>query len=381
MVTPNGQARLIRPQRARGDLIAVGDSLVAGGYSGQSWANRVTYRSDGKYVLRRNYAVGGKLATEILTEQIPVAVSEGRGRMALFDGGLNDLQIGTSESVTRARVIACWDALKAAGIDFLDMGMVPNDNGIATALADHELWRQLYCARKGYSHINPFRLLANADGTFQTAYKYDNVHPNSVGHNEIARRALEILDNYWTNDPLLEIIDRQVSGVTVLRNTVSFGGVAAALPTGYSAIGSGGTYSVEAPDAEDPDQIGNWLTCSVSGATSGSVGFQGTNSRSIAALGWTAGDRIAVGMQIKWTGAPGVVSPRVLFNQSDVSLVINPVYDERAGTADGDDVYTYGEYTLGSASVNLAVTMQTTGAGSFSIRRPILYNLTQNGLA
>lgn len=376
-----------------GDYIVMGDSLDAegGAGAGQSAAKRVITKSDGRYVQRANYAVGGKTTADMISEQLPSALASPVANV-LMGGATNDLGPPVSEATIRANILTMWTQLTAAGKRVFDHGPLPN-NGAgsvrATRHADHELWRQMAARRLGIPHANLFILGAQADGKFISGYNQyvsagtlDDTHPSGTFEEIMANAYVAMMDNPNQLAPLLELIDRAAGATVIFPNAVSFGGVASALPSGYVTIGSGGTYSVVV-DGGGAQQ--NWLRCTLPTSGTG-VGFSGTG-RSLASLGWSAGDRVAFGCRLRWSGTADAsfpdrsgVQPTIAINNTGVTTTIALPFNE-VQSPTGGDMTVYGEATLGNASVNVNFQASTTNGGYFEITRPILYNLTLNQIA
>lgn len=369
----------LKVQRRLGALYSViGDSLAAGGYAGSSFAARVAMRS-GEYRRVDSFAVGGKRSDEVLSQQIPSALLSS-GRMCIITAGTNDIEQGIAPSVLRANMASIWDELIDAGIEPVDVGMMPRNASAALALnrANHELWVQQYCAKNGIVHINPWPLLANPDGTWRSGYFYDNVHPNAFSADITASDVAEQLDAPWKCQPFLELIDRAAGAAVVMANAVGFGGVGSALPAGYFAVGTGATFSVEAADAEG---FGNWLRATYAGSVTDS-GFSGTD-RTISGVGISVGDRIAVGVRVRWAStSASSIAPTIELTGITATPSTSLIFQEGGKGANlVNDLIVYREFTVtGGTTIGFRVKANTGGAGYVEINRPIIYNLTTNGL-
>lgn len=362
-----------------------GDSFVAGaGAQGSSAALRAIF--DGRYRIlnERRFAVGGKIVSQMIAEQIPGLIASG-ARWAIADGGINDIAQGVSETDLRANLISMWGLLRAANIAPFDLGMPPSNTGNVIGgvderilYANHEFWRQQYCWRNGISHIHYWPLIAQANGNFAAGMNVDTRHPSVAAEDLMAGELVRVLDDPARLAPFRELLDRAAGSGNVFPNAVSFGGVGSALPSGYATTGAAGpTFSVVAGDA---GTFGNWLSADFAGAVGSQAGFKGTQ-RTLAQLGWSVGDRIAFGCELRFTSA--TVSPRVSLQGGDVTFAAPLAVQDEVGSVNpmtSRDVYWEGVIT-GGTNFNVGVTGIATGAGSMQIRRPVLYNLTKNGLA
>ena len=359
-----------------GEYAQMGDSLINGGYAGSSLASRVAHLSGGRFRQRLNLAASGRTSQQVLDEQVPAVIASGVKFVILNTGVTNDKAQGVPEATSRSNTIAIWNALRGAGIFFVDVGMLPNANaGTALQHVDHELWRRQYCSRNGIPHVDAFSPLATPAGAYVSGYGFDNLHPNAVAADIVAQKTIEVIDKPWSVAPLMELIDRAAGATVPFANAVGFGGAGAALPSGWFPNGTGPTYSVQAPDS---GQQNAWLRATFAGANA-LAGFNGT-AKTLANLGWSAGDRIAFGCLLRWsTSQSDGIKPRLQLNNSGATVVLAPPFDEWGGTT-GSSIYAYGEYTIANAAVNMNFLATPTVAGYFEISRPILYNLTANGL-
>lgn len=380
-----------------GTFTVAGDSLPNGGYAGNSFVTRLVHKSGGRYRNFGNYAVGGRMTNEILASQVPLAIANPKGALVLFNGGTNDISQGlrldgttgaspaVGEATARANVQKIVAAILASGKAPISLGMFPANTANVVYHANHELWRILWCARNNVPHIHAWPSLAQANGNYATGLNLDTVHPNSVGADLAALAGIAQLDRPWALVPFGELIDRSGG---ILPNAVSFGGVGASLPSGYFSQGSGATYSVEAPT---DGSFGNWLTTTYTSAVN-LVGWVATPSNA-ASSGFNIGDRVAVGFRLQTVAAgEQTLKPRISisgltmdYGQADGDPVgKQPIlFDDYSGAA-GEDMWVYCEgKILAGTNINLSVQATTTGSTTQKLRiqRPIIYNLTANGLA
>lgn len=363
----------------RGGFSIVGDSLPNGGYAGSSFADRIAFRSAGRYRTNLNgdkFSVAGKRTDEIAS-QLPGAIATGRPT-CVYAGGTNDIEQGVSAATLRANLISAWSTLRTSGVEPLDVGMFPRNSSaaLATARADHEIWRQYYCGKNGVQHVTPWTALANPDGTYKSGYNVDTIHPSAQGADAVADLCIAQLDRPWQRLPILELIDRSAGVGVILANAVSFGGVASALPANYFTSGSSGTptYSVTAADAND---FGGWLRTTFAGAAGADTGWQGT-ARYLADLGMAVGDRILLAMRLRWSA--GVKPTVTLTGATFTGSANSPIYQEQDGGS-GESYYVAYETTIsGGTNLGLKVVAQSSGSGYFEVNRPLIYNLTANGL-
>lgn len=379
-----------------GTFVTAGDSILNGDYAGNGIPTRIAHKSGGKYRLMGRYTVGGTKTDQILASQIPLAVANQKAMFVLVNGGTNDIaqglrQDGTTggtsavgEATARVNFAKIVAAIAAAGKIPISFGMTPASSGNQLYHANHELWRLLWCARNGIPHIHAWPSLAQANGNYATGLGLDTVHPNSLGADLAALAGIAQIDRLWSCNPFGELIDRSGG---ILPNAVSFGGVGAALPSGYFSSGSGATYAVEAPV---DGSFGNWLTTTYTSAVN-LVGWNATPSNAVS-NGYNIGDRVAVGFRMQTVAAgEQTLKPRISisgltmdYGSATVAQGAQPIlFDDWSG-ASGEDMWVYYEGNItGGTSINLSVLATTTGTTTQKLRiqRPIIYNLTANGLA
>lgn len=365
----------VRRQQARGTLVAVGDSIAAGGYAGSSFVSRVAARS-GRYRVTGNYAVGGTRTDQILATQVPQAIASG-ATQALVCAGTNDIEQGVPAATLRANLSAIWNRLRQAGVEPIDIGLLPRNGnaGLAGRRAEENVCRALYCVREGIAHVPVWAMLTQPEGTWRTGTNFDTIHPGSVAADTIADAVIAQLDCPWTLPPVLAQIDTAVGAGVILPNAVSFGGPAGALPGGYNGYAGPGFSVVPGAAGE----FGQWLRASVPGATSGAQTLWEATGRTLAELGWSVGDRVLFAARARWAAAtPGTIRPRILI--SGVTVSGQPLYDE-LGAADNASWHVHATMTITAGTLaNVRVQATTTAPATIDLSRPLLYNLTKNGL-
>jgi lysophospholipase L1-like esterase len=362
---------------------AIGDSLMVPSSEFGGTVKRATRKSAGRHRLVKAYAVAGTRTDQIIATQLPQALADGNRHIAM-DGGVNDVQQAIPVATIKSNLIKIWQDILAAGKLPLDVGFYPNNNTYVSTLATLELWRQIYTARKGIPHADVWTKTANAAGGWLTGLNFDTTHPVAVGAEVGAGPVLAVMDNPFKLSQFGALMDFNTTAET-FPNAVSFGGVGAALPTGYNPVGTGATYSVEAPN---DGSFGNWLCASYTSAVT-QVGFYGSQ-RTLAQLGISAGDRLAVAFRVKISAtAAGTLSIRAQWNGSVATQMVaepsQPLDD--ACVATEEDYIVYFETTVGAGALQtdtmrLQFTATTTGTGAqkLCIQRPIIYNLTAAGL-
>lgn len=364
-------------------IVAIGDSILAGGYDGSSFYKRTGWLG-GDVRLLGNFAVAGKRSDEVLATQVAQAIATGASH-CLVQVGTNDISQSIAETTLRTNLIAIWTTLRQAGIEPIDVALLPNSNaGSAAKAAGDNLWRKLYCRANGIRHVDAWPLLANSDGTgaYASGFAFDSIHPNSVAQKVIAGAVKGLFP--FSAPPVLALVDdgtfsSMPNTRSAVENAVSFTDTNAdGVPNNFNAVpgGGGGTWSIQAVDSGG---FGKWARCAISAGTA-----VGTNitAQSLVSLGWSIGDRLAVGFRIRVADVTQALLISANFTGisaaagSDVSVM----FSEQMGTNTGDDLFVYHECVIGGGTV-LGFQWVGTGTGYFEINRPILVNLTKLGLA
>jgi lysophospholipase L1-like esterase len=380
-------ARAVRGLNAS-HVSAGGDSLIAGA-DGLTGSVTKSLRSNSRYRLVANYGVGGTRTDQIRATQLPMLLADNSLRV-LLNGGTNDMaqdSVG-GDAAARANLVFMFAALRGVGKSVFSQGLFPNTTtSKAILFAKHELWRQQYCARNNIPHVHVWPKLANPDGTWKAGYNFtaDDTHPSAIGRDLVAAEILNTFSNPAFMAQFGALIDSDNPN-DLFANAVSFGGVAPALPAGWSVQGAGGAYDVIAPDAGD---YGNWLRTTFTSAVT-AVGVNGS-SRTLAQLAWNPGDKIAVAARVRCTTtSQGSLKARIAnIGTALVTPVPNyPVYFDDILSVGTDDAFVYTEATISASAapsdtLRYRFTATTTDATTqtMSIQRPLIYNLTQNGFA
>lgn len=248
-------------------------------------------------------------------------------------------------------------------------------------IVQQNLTRRLYCAANGIPHVDIWPLLATNIGTYQAGLNIDNTHYTVAAASTCGDLLNTVIANYpkRTAKPLLSYTDSASDHNSFISNSVSWGAVGnTTLPSGWSTMGSGVTYLVVAPSAGD---FGNWMQVTASSPVTG--GLQA--STSFTSLGWSVGDILAVGFNLKascsLTGT--VVSGNSVFGIQLYMQMFNTgnrVLSSFIAPNDGKTTYIYREVAIPSGTngyIYFEMYASGSGSGSFSIQRPMIVNLTK----
>ena len=352
-------------------IAACGDSVIAGSVPGGSVYRQSARRIGLFYKTVGVFAVAGN-RTDQISSQIPIASAAG-ANICVINGGINDIVQSVAEATLRTNLIANWSGCRLAGIEPIDVGLPPtNTSGNVARYVSNEVWRSLYCYKYNIRHVDLWTPLATSTGAFRAGLNADAIHLNSAGA-LAAEPALSGLVGSRTSRsyPLLAMTDTGSHAGTFVNNAISFSG--GATPTGWFTSGTGGTLSVQTADAND---LGAWLRCTCVAAVS--AGFTPT-AVTLASLGWSIGDKIAVGFKIRWADTAQALAVSCYLGGVSGVAPYQPLFAETGGAA-GDAIYSYTEVTFtGGTVINLM--WFASGTGYFEINRPTVVNLTQLGLA
>lgn len=356
---------------SRPAVAGCGDSLIVGAVAGASPYYKATTRGGIKFRNTGNFAVSGTRTDQMLT-QVASASAAG-ARVVVIDGGVNDIVQSVAEATLRTNWLANMTAILAAGMRPIDVGLPPtNTAGNVPRYCQHEIWRKLYCYKYDIQHADIYTPMATAAGAYRPGYSFDAVHYNSVGafYGEPVITA-HITTPITLSAPLLMMTDTAADSSTFLANAVSFAG-GGATPASWNATGSGGTYSVTTADAGD---LGAWLRCTMTAGSA--VGFQ-PNAVTLASLGWSIGDKLAIGFRIRWGDTAGALA--VSCYLTGIGITGNQPMFQDLGGPTGDSMTIYTECVI-SSGVNIGINWFASGTGWFEVNRPIVVNLTKLGLA
>jgi lysophospholipase L1-like esterase len=368
LVGPNSESFNIRQTRTM--LVAgVGDSITAATANGNSHYYKLLFKSGGRFVDCGNFGVAGERSDQIYARLAAVVASGAKTVITQF--GVNDISQSVAEATLRTNAIAIWAYLRGKGVQVIDLSLPPtNTAGNVPRYVQHNIWRKLYCRFNGIVHIDVWPLMAQATGAFATGYFADAVHPNTVAQNAVADAIYAVMNGAEQASPLLAYTDTAADASGFVSNAISFAGGPPA--TGWFASGTGGTYTVQPPDAND---FGSWQRCAITAGTN--VGFTPT-AVSLASLGWTAGDRLFVGCKYRWVDASQSMTNNTYFTGIATVGSLQPMFGEKGG-ATGDS-YTLQQIVTIASGTNVNLNFFASGTGYFEVNRPICVNLTKLGL-
>lgn len=202
-----------------GTWAEVGDSITARNKALVTGTNRLGYQDTGWGVHMRaflgqrghmvgNFAVSGKRADEVLTEQVPQVLALNPLPASCFVmAGTNDLGAGASVATIKTRLTAVYDALNAKGIRVVAGLITPRTAAAAgtptvkAGILELNNWlRKLTLTRRNFEVIDFYTATTAADGDPATGVMVDGLHPTAKGAALMGRQAALTFDRLLPQD-------------------------------------------------------------------------------------------------------------------------------------------------------------------------------------
>ncbi len=351
-------------------IACIGDSINAGA-TGGSWYEIMVRKYGFEFINKGNFAIGGKTSQEIIDEQLDDALASGAD-VIVMGAGANDIgAVSAYNSLTlKNNIEYIWDTIQAAGIEVIDTSLVPCDYTDGNRDKEHvniNYWRKQRCRQRGITHIDFFELVTNKDGHWASTMGSDQLHPSWKATHLMAAHARDVILNGTTRPFLAEIDDLNYAG-RPFTNAISYGS-AAGTPSGYYTTGTGGTVSIQSPDA---GTLGSWMRVTCASAASAAIN---NSEKELVTLGYEQGDRIALGCKLRTNGN---INLSIIYT-GGTTVVEQPMWQYSFPTS-GATYDLYHETAIVSAAQYLGVRFFADGTGYFEINRPVLINLTKQGL-
>jgi lysophospholipase L1-like esterase len=194
---------------AIGSFVAIGDSFTEGlddpdpGGGFRGWADRVAAVLSGSDPGFRyaNLAVRGKLLSQVVEEQVPLAAEMAPDLVSLAAGG-NDILRRADVDVLAARFEEGVAALQAAGCRVLiftgfDPRIFPVIGLLRGRVAAYNMHLRAIADARGCGVVDLWSMRALKD---MRCWSPDRLHLNSEGHRRVALRACEVLGVQVTGD-------------------------------------------------------------------------------------------------------------------------------------------------------------------------------------
>jgi lysophospholipase L1-like esterase len=361
------------------EVIVIGDSIDAGGdddqsarpyWSGSVWSYTALY-ARGRFRLVRNEGIGGQSTTQMLA-RFETSVVNRKPGIVIIGGGRNDLNGGIATNVTRSNIEAMVKRAKAAGIHPVLHTMPPVDiagsgdfgttdlNRAGTVA--HNAWLATLAASYGIELIDIWRLWADPTTKgYQAGFTADGVHPTLDSIRAAARSlSLGLLPPVFAAPSTLPV--GNADPTNLWSNTLLLAAGGGTKPDGWTTT---------ATTALQGTATGNRFSLTVPGT--GPVVAYGPSTP---AGSFATGDVLAFSGEVSSSGNGTTVTIQAL-NQ-DYQLIASPAAGFGGVIEDG--VF-YQEYKV-EATVSAAILYfgGQGSAGTVSLRRPVIRNLTRLGV-
>ena len=187
-------------------FVAIGDSFtegigdpepsVPGGHRG--WADRVAevLASTAPDFVYANLAIRGRLLAGILDEQLEPALALEPDLISISAGGNDVIRPGSDPDALAQLLEPALDRMTSTGAEVLlftgvDVGFAPVFRPIRGKVAIYNEHLRVLAARHGARIVDQWGLTSLQDARL---WSVDRLHPNALGHHEIARAVLRTLD-------------------------------------------------------------------------------------------------------------------------------------------------------------------------------------------
>lgn len=179
------------------ELVAVGDSITAGGTGGAtSW---VTLLTTSDTFTKVNMGSSGQKAVEALTrlqgDIIPLAAGYGARNVAVVDIGTNDINGGIAPAAVQASIMAIARTLVLYGFQVLVVGQLSRCTGVEANIQALNVLLQNNAETGGYTYMLPDPLLTATNACANTTYFSDGTHPTTTGEQLLANDIGDAVDS------------------------------------------------------------------------------------------------------------------------------------------------------------------------------------------
>lgn len=402
-VATRADAPLRRP--ARNTVTIIGDSIAEWGSQGYQFAplmgdqymNHISVETFGRVRFAGQYAVkGGTTLTTIRATLLPMVLATSPLPGAcIISGGTNDAgNVDTTFSLpySAGALKGMVAALDRAGIMPILVTIPPREDGFSVNATAWNTWIKRFAGVNGWPLIDIEGAVTQADGTFIPAYKFNTIHPNTVGHRAVALKAISdgIADIFPPNGGYLT--SRSTADLSTMFNNGTLNEGMFTVDTNADGVANGlaltgtATASVVAPTAAD-DLMGNWQQLQ---RTTGNTGIAFLN-RSVSS-GWSVGDVLALSARIQTDNINTTQTPFYVNLQisipggylTPVGSVTTLYHGLLQWTSDVDGLaYVEAPVPAGASTVTFQIQMNAVAnAGTPRVRvgEATLRNLTTGGL-
>lgn len=322
-----GYAPLGKTSPARSSTVAtLGDSITSYngdvGFQNPGWFWRLICYSNGRMrpePVTAMYANGGYTLQDMIDNRLPLieALAQPPG-FTFCAGGSNDLADAggatylSSPEATQAKMLEIVLRLQQIGSTPILVKVPPRQAvpQIAANVVAWNAWIDSLAQARGLAVLDMCAPLATdpevAD-TFKSGTNLDDTHPSALGHDYIARYAIEtgILDLFpqvpSLNAPTWHT-QLMTTSVGRFMTDANSDGIADGWGTGGTITGV--TFSREAAEPGD-GALGYWQVINIPASPSASGWFQ---HGSVSSADWAPGDRIRVRFKVQATGVTGAAA-------------------------------------------------------------------------
>jgi lysophospholipase L1-like esterase len=169
-------------------VVFLGDSITDGWHLNEYFSGR-------DFV---NRGISGQTTIQMLGRFLQ-DVAGPKPKAVVVLGGINDIARGISPQAIEDTLNMIGDLAKAHGIKAIFASIMPVSTEVAkarpaAAIVQVNKWLQDYCRREGFTYLDYFTALADANGQLPADLSDDGLHPNAKGYRVITPVALEAIN-------------------------------------------------------------------------------------------------------------------------------------------------------------------------------------------
>ncbi|MDD5041979.1 MAG: DUF2341 domain-containing protein [Candidatus Peribacteraceae bacterium] len=217
-------------------VVFIGDSIIAGHPNHYSFIETSATTNLASTIEKQfgdltsytyqNMGIGSQTTSQIAA-RFTTDVVDLKPRVAVVEGGVNDIGQGGAKSTFLANWTAMLDAAQDAGITMVILKILPWTNGTNSQMQTRDDWNaSLASLASGYtnavvvdasSYVGQYRPSGSGGNLWdiQTAYNADGVHFNQAGHGQIAQA---LADTFATLPPLISTLSPAENATSVALN-------------------------------------------------------------------------------------------------------------------------------------------------------------------
>lgn len=320
-----------------------------------------------------NYGVGGERTDQIYARINEVLTSG--GDLVILQMGTNDARQGYSLTHTQTYYRATVEAILAAGMDLILVGVPPCVDG-QDAQDKINAWLKWYAAEMRLPFVDTFAALANtATRAIATTYDGDGVHINALGSKVVGQAIADVIGGLHA--PIVGWgAGSNVDATNILSNALGLTDATSdGIPDGWSTLGtpSGGTATHTLEDVTG--WAGKAFCIEQSTNASARQLYRDTN---INTGKFAVGDLIRASVRAKMTGTLSEVTSWVNLTNSTTGRTSCRLLQAKTAT---DTLISTIEFRVPAGCTNLTFYLYAgTGTGKAYFGQPTLTNLTALGI-